>query len=274
MKKKRVTQIFPFLIPIRKLQRKIFFYIGMKLDSNRYSKRISNDTFEYKIFFTKSKMINPKSGFDIKYQINKVDNLKLVANTINKIVIEPGETFSFWILARKAEKYGNYKDGLAVQNDKVVNVKGGGLCQISNLLFWVFLHTPLTIVERHPHSAETLPSPGGDIPEGVDATIAEGWKDLKVKNDTDDRFQILIEFDEEYIYGSILSDTRQDIYYRVKSENLKYTKENGKIYRYNEVYKLWYNSSDNLLRKELILKNKYEIQYDIESELGIIIGGD
>lgn len=274
MKKKRITQIFPFLIPIRKLQRKIFFYMGMKLDSNRYSKRISDDTFEYKIFSTKSKMINPKSGFDIKYQINKVDNLKLVANTINKIVIEPGETFSFWMLARKAEKYGSYKDGLAVENDKVINVKGGGLCQISNLLFWIFLHTPLTIVERHPHSAETLPPPGGDIPEGVDATIAEGWKDLKVKNDTKDRFQILIDFDEEYIYGGILSDTKQDIYYRVKSENLKYTRENGKIYRYNEVYKLWYNSSDNLLRKELILKNKYEIQYDVESELGIIIGGN
>lgn len=274
MKKKRLTEIFPFLIPIRKLQRKIFFYIGMFLDSNRYSRKKSEDILEYKVFTTKSKMINTKSGFDIQYQINKADNLRLVANTIHKIVIEPNETFSFWMLARKAEKYGRYKDGLAVVNNEVTNVKGGGLCQISNLLFWLFLHTPLTIVERHPHSAETLPHAGGEIPEGVDATIAEGWKDLKVRNDTKERFQILIEFDEDYIYGTLLSDTYQDIYYRVKSENLKYTRENNKVYRYNEIYKLWYNSTNNLIRKELVLQNKYEIRYDVESELGIIIGGN
>ena len=274
MKKKRITQRFPFLIPIRKFQRKLFFYVGMIFDSNKYSKKILDDTFDYKVYSTKSKMINPKSGFDIQYQINKVDNLKLVANTISKIVIEPNETFSFWKLARKAEKYGSYKDGLAVVDDQVINVKGGGLCQISNLLFWLFLHTPLTIVERHPHSAETLPHQDNEIPEGVDATIAEGWKDLKVRNDTKDRYQILLEFDEEYIYGSILSDTYQNIHYRVKSENLKYTKENGKIYRYNEIYKIWYNSDNYPIRKELILNNKYEIQYDIESELGIIIGGN
>lgn len=274
MKKRRLTEIFPFLIPIRKLQRKIFFYIGMFFDSNRYSRNVSEDTLEFKVFSTKSKMINTKSGFDIQYQINKVDNLRLVAKTIHKIVIEPNETFSFWMLARKAEKYGRYKDGLAVVNDEVINVKGGGLCQISNLLFWLFLHTPLTIVERHPHSAETLPHVGGEIPEGVDATIAEGWKDLKVRNDTKERFQILIEFDEEYIYGSVLSDTYQDIFYRIKSENLKYTRENNKVYRYNEIYKLWYNSTNNLIRKELVLQNKYEIRYDVESELGIIIGGN
>lgn len=274
MKKRRLTETFPFLIPIRKLQRKIFFYIGMFFDSNKYSRKKSEDILEYKVFTTKSKMINTKSGFDIQYQINKVDNLRLVAKTIHKIVIEPNETFSFWMLARKAEKYGKYKDGLAVVNNEVINVKGGGLCQISNLLFWMFLHTPLTIVERHPHSAETLPHVGGEIPEGVDATIAEGWKDLKVRNDTKERFQILIEFDEEYIYGTLLSDTYQDIYYRIKSENLKYTRENDKVYRYNEIYKLWYNSTNNLIRKELVLQNKYEIRYDVESELGIIIGGN
>ncbi len=271
MRKKRITERFPFLLPIRKFQRNIIFYTKMKMDSNKYSTKISRSNLEYLVFTTKEKMINPKSGYDIQYQINKVDNLKLVAKTIHKVIIEPNETFSFWMLAKNAEKHGKYKKGLAMVNNKIVPVEGGGLCQISNLLFWMFLHTPLTIIERHPHSAETMPHPKGEIPEGVDATIAEGWLDLKVKNKTNERFQILIEFDDEFIYGTILSDTFQEVKYSVKSENLKYTKENQKIYRYNQIYKMGHSFSGNdLVSKELVLENKYEIRYDIESEIGII----
>lgn len=271
MSKKRITERFPFLLPIRKFQRNIFFYIGMKMDSNKYAKTISSQILAHKVFTTKSQMINPNSGYDIKYQINKVDNLKLVASTISKVIIKPGETFSFWMLAKDAEKRGKYKEGLAMVNNKIVPAKGGGLCQISNLLFWIFLHTPLTIVERHPHSAETMPYPKGDIPEGVDATIAEGWFDLKVKNETEETFQILIEFDEESIYGTILSDTFQEVIYSVESKNLRYTKENEKIYRYNQIYKNGHSFfRKNLIFNELVLENKYEIRYDIESEIGII----
>lgn len=269
MRRKRFTELFPFLLPLRKFQRKIFFYLKMYFDSNIYSKKKLEDSLEYEVFSTKSNMINHNSGYDIQYQINKVDNLKLAASTINNIVIEPGETFSFWMLVKNAERYGKYKDGLVVVNDNTVPQKGGGLCQISNMLFYLFLHTPLTIVERHPHSAETIPHPKGDIPVGVDATIAEGWKDLKVKNETDESFQILIEFDEETMYGAILSNKMQYMRYEIESSNIRYTKENSKIYRYNDIYRV-IKLGDIKESKELILNNKYEIRYDIESEIGIL----
>ena len=34
---------------------------------------------------------------------------------------------------------------------------GGGLCQLSNLIFWMTLHTPLTVVERYRHSHDVFP---------------------------------------------------------------------------------------------------------------------
>lgn len=267
MKGKRMTERFPFLLPLRKKQRKLFFYMGMRFDKNKYALEKQSAELRYRVFGTRSAMINLNSGFDIKYQLNKVDNLKLAAGTINRVVIEPGEVFSFWMLVRKAEKYGQYKDGLTVVNDQVVADKGGGLCQISNMLFWCFLHTPLSIVERHPHSAETIPHQKGEIP-GVDATIAEGWLDLKLKNETGERFQIIIEFDKENMYGTIFSDRRQDIKYSVESNNLHYSKEEGKIYRYNEIYKIAKSAeTGEILRKKLVLKNKYEIRYDMELEM-------
>ena len=266
MKRKRLTERFPFLLPLRKFQRKIFFYLQMKFDSNKYAKK-KDKVLDHKIFTAKSKMINPNSGFDIEYQINKVHNLKLVAKTMDRIIIEPNEVFSFWVLAKDAKKYGEYKDGLVVVNDQTIPQKGGGLCQISNLLFWLFLHTPLAIIERHPHSAETIPLQG-EIPPGVDATIAEGWKDIKVKNDTHLRYQIVFEFDDEFIYGSIYSDKDTDVIYDIQSENLMYAKEKDEVYRYNEIYRIERRARDNeILGKELVLKNKTEIKYEIEKSL-------
>ena len=34
---------------------------------------------------------------------------------------------------------------------------GGGLCQLSNLIYWMTLHTPLTITERYRHSYDVFP---------------------------------------------------------------------------------------------------------------------
>lgn len=264
MKRKRLTERFPFILPLRKFQRKIFFYLQMRFDSNKYAKRRFHKVLNHKVFTAYSKMINPNSGFEIQYQINKVHNLKLVSKTIDRIIIEPGEVFSFWILAKDAKKHGEYKDGLTVVNDKTIPQKGGGLCQISNLLFWCFLHTPLTIIERHAHSAETIPHQG-DIPPGVDATIAEGWKDLKVRNDTDSGYQIVFEFDDQSIYASIYSDKKVDAIYQVRSENLMYARENSVLYRYNEIYRIKKNpKNQEVLEKELILKNKTEIKYEIK----------
>lgn len=267
MKRKRLTERFPFILPLRKLQKKIFFYLQMKFDPNNYAKMKSDTVLKHKMFTAGSKMINSNSGFDIKYQVNKVHNLKLVTSAMDRIIIEPNEVFSFWILAKNAKKYGKYKDGLTVINDKTIPQKGGGLCQISNLLFWLFLHTPLTIIERHPHSAETIPRQGS-IPPGVDATIAEGWLDLKVKNNTDSRYQIVFEFDDESIYGSIYTDKKLDVIYEIQSNNLMYAKEKDGLYRYNEIYKIKKNPTNNqILHKELVLNNRTEIKYEIEESL-------
>lgn len=57
-------------------------------------------------------IINKNTHKCTLYQINKVHNLKLAARTINKVIIEPNETFSFWQLVRWADHHEKYKDGL------------------------------------------------------------------------------------------------------------------------------------------------------------------
>ena len=53
---------------------------------------------------------------------------------------------------------------------------------------------------------KSFPNPDKSSLEGIDATISSGWLDLKVKNETNNIYQIDISFDEDYMYGKILSD--------------------------------------------------------------------
>ena len=235
MPRKRVTQIFPFLLPLRKWQRKKLFYFKMKLDGNRYAREVSERRLPHEVFAASSLLLNRNSGFDIEYQRNKVHNLQLAARTLNYLVIKPKETFSFWQLVRHADDKQPYKDGLILRNGEIVGAYGGGLCQLSNLLFWMFLHTPMSILERHGHAVESFPPTTEELPCGTDATVSEGWLDLKVWNNTNSTFQIVITFDEDYMYGQIFSDCEVTQEYEIFNGEIAYYRKQGKIYQHASV---------------------------------------
>lgn len=56
MKRKRLTQVFPFLLPIRKWQRKKLFYLEMLIDGNKYAKNKSEALLPNTVFETSSLM--------------------------------------------------------------------------------------------------------------------------------------------------------------------------------------------------------------------------
>jgi len=267
MSRKRLTQVFPFLLPLRKWQRKKLFYLKMRLDINHYAKEISDSLLPYEIFHTSSLMINKNSGFDMKYQMNKIFNLKLAANTLNKLVIKPNETFSFFQMVRYADRHQPFKDGLSLIDGKIVDSYGGGLCQISNMLFWLFLHSPLKITERHGHAVEEFPSTTEDLPYGTDATISEGWLDLKVKNDTVNTFQIIISFDKEYMYGHILSDYEQIYEYKIFNESISYHKENEKVFQCATVDCIKINRATKQAEKIFLYENLCQIGYTLPDNI-------
>lgn len=269
MARKRFTQIFPFLLPLRKWQRKKLFYLKMRLDRNRYAKETSDERLTNTVFETSSLMLNENSGFDMKYQINKVHNLKLAAKTINKVVIKPQETFSFWQLVRWADRHEKYKDGLNFVDGRIVGSYGGGLCQMSNMLFWLFLHTPLTIVERHGHTVLSLPPTEDALPCGIDATVNEGWLDLKVRNDTENSFQIEISFDDKFMYGRILSQSPVDMEYEIFNPSVSYRKHHGKIYQMASVSRAEQDKRTCMRSETKLYVNRCEIGYKLPD--GIVI---
>ena len=111
MSRKRLTQMFPWLLPLRKRQRRLLFYLKMRFDKHRYSRTLAADkNMPYQLFASSCALYNHSTGFSMTYQENKVFNLKLVAQQMDGLLIYPGETFSFWQLARYADKKTPYKE--------------------------------------------------------------------------------------------------------------------------------------------------------------------
>lgn len=75
-------------------------------------------------------------------QENKAISLALAAPNIDGILIKPGEVFSFWHLVGYCSEKKGYKMGMTVSSNGPDPGIGGGLCQFTNLLHWMVLHSP------------------------------------------------------------------------------------------------------------------------------------
>ena len=121
---------------------------------------------------------------DMWMQENKVTNLRLASARVNGIVLHPGQTFSYWYLIGRPTARKGYLPGMLLRNGRAVAGVGGGLCQLSNLIFWMTLHTPLTVTERHRHGYDVFPDSDRTQPFGSGATCFYPYGDLMIRNDT------------------------------------------------------------------------------------------
>lgn len=128
--------------------------------------------------------------------------------------------------------------------------------------------SPLTIIERHPHKLKTFPNPDKNSLEGVDATISMGWLDLKVKNNTNYLFQVLIEFDKDYMSAKILSDKKFFEEWSIINDNHHYFTKNGKTFESVDIVKITYQkNSKKELKRELLYTEVVEITYELPKNI-------
>ena len=254
--RKRLTQYFPFLTPLRTFQAKTWFSLKTRLNPH-YRVKQSTDRLAYCIYSTQQTMINTETGFDIRYQYNKADNLRLLSLQFNTVTIKPQQILSFNYLAKNADKKTPYKDGLVLINEEIVIGYGGGLCQLSNMIYYAALHTPLTIVKRHGHTSQHLYDPNVKL-HGIDATVSYGFADLQLKNNTNAIYQLIIEFPSQTdIRISIYSDVLYEHDIEISNENLYEFTKNNKTYQHVDVIR--FDKTTNT--KEKLYTNICELAY-------------
>lgn len=211
-----------------------------------------------------SVLLRRLEGVDMALQRGKVQNLRLAAARLNGIVVQPGETFSFWKLVGRPTRRIGYVDGLVIGPGLQLKAGlAGGLCQLANMTHWLVLNSPLTVTELHHHSDALFPDERRTVPFGTGTSVFYKNVDYQFKNTTDQPVQLLFWLTETDLCGELRALRPFPCRYRLREENHHFTKEGGAYFRVSEVYRLVIDrATGHQLEKQLVLANHSRVMYD------------
>lgn len=196
-------------------------------------------------------------------QRNKVTNLRIAVERLNHIVIRPNETFSYWKLIGKPTRRKGYLEGMVLSHGRVTAGIGGGLCQLSNLLYWMTLHTPLTVTERHRHSYDVFPDANRTQPFGSGATCFYNYMDLQIANLTKHSFQLHLYLTDTHLVGEWRSDMPPTRKYKiVEKEHAVKPSIWGGYERTNQLYRRVFSLDGEWLGEEWVADNHARLMYE------------
>ena len=134
---------------------------------------------------------------------NKKHNLLLAISKFQNLPIYHGKIFSFWYFVGNPSEKQGYKVGINIIKNQLDFDFGGGLCQLSGLLYHLLITAGLQVVERHPHSVDLYTDETRYTPLGADATTAYGYKDLRFLNNLGIPLCFRIKIDGNVLIGSL-----------------------------------------------------------------------
>lgn len=263
-RRKLFCEISPLTYKISVTRCQIIRHIKNLLTKNMATVK-SESLLPYKIY-KQSSLIRRKLGdVDSILQDNKAVNLGLAAPKISGIIVKPGEIFSFWKLVGSCSVKKGYREGLMISGGRTTKGIGGGMCQFTNLIHWLVLHTPMQITEHHHHDGMDLfPDYGRQVPFGTGTSIVYNYLDYRFKNTTDITFQLITYTTKEYLNGEILSDKPLNCKYHIKAEDEFFSIENDQVYRNGKIFRHCIDlKTGDLISRELIKTNHARVMYDV-----------
>jgi len=237
-------------------------YLIWTFGSTKFARIIQSDLLPQVVFRHQTPLLRKLKDVEMWLQHNKINNLKIATNKINGIIIKPGETFSFWRLIGKPTHRKGYQKGMVLFYGGYYPGIGGGLCQLSNLIYWMTLHTPLTVRERWRHSYDVFPDVNRTQPFGSGATCCYNYLDLQIYNGTEVTYQLHVYLTEEHLIGEWRTTNPAERKYAVYEKKHWITHEGwGGYVRHNVLYRKVYNLNHEILDDQHITENHAIMMY-------------
>lgn len=175
----------------------------------------SPDAFGYDVAAHRSVLLRELAGVDMRLQRNKVTNLRLAVDRLDGRVLRPGQRLSFWRYVGNPSAKRGFVDGVILHDGRLTAGVGGGLCQLTNLIHWMTLHTDLTVVERWRHSYDVFPDSNRTVPFASGATCAWPALDLQIENRTTASYRLGLSIGPRDLVGAWTSDVEPSRSYHV-----------------------------------------------------------
>lgn len=198
-----------------------------------------------------------------KLQENKRTNLTLGAEKIDRVVIQPGQIFSFCALVGRTTRKDGYLDGLEMRGEQTASAPGGGLCQMANLIYWMALHLDLEIVERHHHTVDLFPDHQRKVPFGMGATVYYNYRDLRFKNTLDQPIMIRAWVEDGHLRGGFYAKNLATRKIRFEETFHRFARRpDGQVIRENRVQMVIEDLQGNRIEAREIAHNIGLVKYD------------
>lgn len=232
-------------------------------DGIRYAAERKEEPLPHLIFTHRTPLFRELAQTEMYLQVNKVTNLRLAASRIDGVVLRPGETFSYWKLIGKPTRSKGYLDGMILHRGRVTAGVGGGLCQLSNLIYWMTLHTPLQVTERYRHGYDVFPDSGRTQPFGSGATCFYNYLDLQLRNETESVYQLRLRLTDNELIGEWRSDLPALYRYEVFEKRHWITQELwGGYIRNNEIWRRRLSLDGECIVEEPVAENHAIMMYN------------
>ena len=227
-----------------------------------FARERSGEDLSYQAFSHHTPLMRKLKDVDMQLQRNKVTNLRLACARLDGLLLRPGETMSYWYLIGKPTAGKGYLPGMILRNGGYLAATGGGLCQLSNLIYWMTLHTPLTVVERHRHGYDVFPDANRTQPFGSGATCFYPYLDLMIRNDTDRPYQLCLRVGETHLEGAWRSTEPPALQFRVIEKDARIDQASwGGYIRHNQLWREVYGLSGALLEEQYLCTNDAIMMY-------------
>lgn len=148
------------------------------------------------------------ASFDSRfpYDPSRTANLITASNAINGTLLKPGETFSLnGILGERTVEKG-YREGYVIESGRLVKGIGGGVSQVSTVVYNLAWFSGATLVEHTPHAFYI-----SRYPEGREATVYWPGVDNKFTNGTPHGMLIQMWVAGSQVHGRIWSTKTYDV---------------------------------------------------------------
>lgn len=238
-------------------------YMKWVVHARKFARKRDLQPLPFRIFTHQTVLQRPLRNVEMWMQENKIINLQIAVRQLDGLLIQPGQTFSYWRCLGKPTRHKGYVEGMVLSHGQVVSGIGGGLCQLSNLLYWMTLHTPLTVTERYRHSYDVFPDSNRSQPFGSGATCFYNYLDLQVKNQTEYTYQLRVYLTDTHLVGEwrcvVPSKYSYEIYEKEHGITAQYW---GGYVRRNRLYRRVFNQKGEHLREEFITENHAMMMYE------------
>ena len=271
MKRILFCELCPFAYRLSTEKEILKRHLKDTLHKTRFAHERTQDSLPVVVYRHNSLIRRRLGNVNMQLQENKATNLDLAVQHIDGLLIRPGETFSVWKQVGRTTQRKGYKEGLTIAKGQPSQGIGGGLCQLSNLIHWLVLHSDLTITEHHHHDGlDLFPDYGRQIPFGTGTSISYNYIDYRVRNDTANTYQLRLHVDGEYLCGELHAAESLPHTFHIHAENEYFSREQGVVYRNGQVYRdIIDRTTGQVLDSQLIRTNHARVMYECPPDVVI-----